>query len=221
MSGVSTAASLTNTNSPQYKAYEWLDKVDDRIVCPVAANEITQRYIVAVLYFAMNGSGWKKCQADTDIGPCDTGERWLSLFHVCQWYGLECDEGTKALTKITLKDNGLDGTLPTELFTLDGLTGLSLDHNKNIRGTIPNDIGGLVNLEYIELDDNALQGSIPEALYGMTTLKAIDLNGNQLQGTLSENIGDLTELMVLQVEDNMLIGTVPWIGLALLEELRK
>jgi Leucine-rich repeat (LRR) protein len=115
----------------------------------------------------------------------------------------------------------LAGFIPIEMFELTELTGLSMDHNKNIYGQIPEEIAWLEKLTYIDLDDNYLQGSIPSEIYGMTALQAIDLNANRLTGTISSDIGNLENLMVLQLEDNYFQGTIPETALAKLDKLRK
>jgi hypothetical protein len=217
---------LVNPFTAQYEAFAWLDDTDDALLCANDAN-LRQRYALAVIYFALNGREWSNCQADliddSNIGHCtgnSTTTRWLSAHSECTWYGVACDDKGQVI-ELTLKDNNLAGDLPNELFdSLVWLSGLSLDHNKNITGTIPGTMD-FVNLTYIELDDNALTGPFPVAFYSMTTLKAIDLDKNQLTGTISNDIRNLSDLMVLQLEHNQFTGSLPSVGLAKLSSMRK
>ncbi|GKZ00398.1 hypothetical protein MPSEU_000992800 [Mayamaea pseudoterrestris] len=218
---------LSNPFSPQYKAFAWVNDEDEAMLC-ADNSRLEQRYTMAVVYFALNDHNWTNCQADSednsDIGACvgedgaTSNARWLSGASECSWYGVSCNANER-VTKLTLKNNNLAGTLPTELFTsLPLLSSLSLDRNKKISGTIPS-IMNLTSLTIIELDDNSLSGSFPDAFYSMTTLKAIDLKENQLTGTISDDIGDLRELMVLQLQDNQFYGALPSNGLAQLSSM--
>jgi Leucine rich repeat len=208
---VSEKADLVANTTTAYQARQWLDQQDDLILCPESSTAVTQRYIMALFYFQLNGDEWYNCRAVTApvAGSCTDGTPWLDVSHECDWYGVVCDATTQTITKLTLKANNLMGVLPNEVCDLVQLQGLSLDHNLYIGGTIPEGIGKLSQLTYIELDENFLGGSIPTAFYQMTQLQAIDLNGNKLTGTLSESIANLHALSVLQVEDNLLFGQLP------------
>lgn len=203
--------------SPQYQAFQWLNNIDGGVLCGTEES-LSQRFGLAATYFSLHGVDWKNCSATE--GQCNTAARWMSESSECDWFGVACDMNHE-VTVLTLKDNGLSGDLPMELFSLTKLTGLSLDHNKNITGMIPEELGALTMLEYIELDDNDMTGPLPSSLYSLTTLKALDLNGNQFNGTIDDSISNLSDLMVLQVEDNAFEGPVPWFGLAMLKDLRK
>ena len=221
VSTVSPLSELVDEASVAHTALIWLDKEDDLIVCSDGSRAVVQRYVLAMFYFSMNGFEWSNCRASSSevAGPCIDGKPWLDSSHECEWYGIECDTNS-TVTKLTLKANNLVGVLPDELFFLSGLVGLSLDHNMFIGGEIPEAIGKLTQLTYVELDENFLGGSIPDSLYTISTLQAIDLNGNKLMGTISESIMNLPSLAVFQIEDNLFEGALPT-GLASLEELRK
>jgi hypothetical protein len=209
-----------------------LDVEDDLLLCPDEPDILRQRYIAALIYFSFNGPEWSNCDADLpgdpSLQPCvGGGTRWLDASHECEWFGVSCESTTEdrynpyPITNINLTANNLAGFMPIEMFELTELTGLSMDHNKNINGQIPEEISKLEKLTYINLDDNYLQGSIPDVVYGMTALRAIDLNANRLTGTISSDIGNLENLMVLQLEDNLFQGTIPETALAKLDKLRK
>jgi hypothetical protein len=210
---LSQVSVLTDEATPQYQAFTWLDQFDSRLVCPQDEQAVKQRYISALLYFALGGGGWKSCGATASENGCpQDSRRWLTGEHECEWFGLSCESSgnysstTTTITKIVLPNNNLAGELPRELFSLTDLKGLSMGHNKNISGSIPEEVSALTKLEYIDLDDNALSGPFPAALYGLTSLQAIDLNNNQISGSISNVIGDLVNLVVLQMENNLLTG---------------
>jgi len=206
--------------SPQNQAREWLDEIDDSILCPNEDSAIFQRYIAALLYYAMSGPEWNSCKAALerdDTSNCN-GTRWLSSDNECEWFGLTCNRDS-TLTKIELSDNNLGGELFSELFRLSALEGITMDHNQDITGTIPPGLANLQKLQFINMDDNTLYGSIPEELYSITTLQAIDLNDNQLTGPITDSIGNLSKLVVLQLHNNLLNGPVPSMGLLQLQDL--
>jgi len=218
LSSISSASTLQDNSTPQYEAFAWIVDQDDLILCS-GDSGITQRYILALIYFALNGSGWLECSAVSG-SVCTDGNPWLDgSTDACGWFGITCDDDGH-VSVIKLKANNLSGELPGEIFSLPALTGLSMDHNKLISGVIPDAIAN-ADLTYIELDDNDISGTIPSVLYSMHSLKAIDLNGNRLSGTISNDIGLLGDLMVLQLENNELSGDVPAAGLSLLGDMCK
>lgn len=219
---VSTPARFANVETSQYAALQWIAQTDQAVLCPTDEN-LKQRYILALLYFAFKGDDWYQCSGQTgSVCNDDAAEPWLSAGSECFWYGITCGDAS-AVNVIRLKENGLSGRLFKELFSLPALSGLSLDHNKNIRGEIPVEIAN-APLVYFEFDDNEITGTLPDSLYDMSTLKAIDINNNQISGTISFAIAKLVGLTVLQLENNLLEGIVPeWSFLELpnLRELKQ
>jgi Leucine-rich repeat (LRR) protein len=64
------------------------------------------------------------------------------------------------LKELSMKKNGLTGTIPSEIRMLSSLTLLDLDMNELV-GNIPNELGYLTKLEVILLNRNNLSGPIP------------------------------------------------------------
>ena len=75
---------------------------------------------------------------------------------------------------------------------------------------IPNSIGSLTNLNYLDLHFNQIY-SIPETIGELTQLTEIYFNVNQIE-TLPESIGNLSNLMTLNINDNLLINMPESIG---------
>jgi Leucine-rich repeat (LRR) protein len=65
---------------------------------------------------------------------------------------------------IHLPNNGLKGTIPSEIQYLSTLRILDLSDNPDLVGTIPRKIGALTNLNEIRLSQTSLSGSIPSSL---------------------------------------------------------
>eukprot|EP00232_Nephroselmis_pyriformis_P022983 CAMPEP_0182870958 /NCGR_PEP_ID=MMETSP0034_2-20130328/10835_1 /TAXON_ID=156128 /ORGANISM="Nephroselmis pyriformis, Strain CCMP717" /LENGTH=1996 /DNA_ID=CAMNT_0025003475 /DNA_START=11 /DNA_END=6001 /DNA_ORIENTATION=- len=77
-------------------------------------------------------------------------------------------------------------------------------------------------LQALDASDNALTGTIPPEVGGMVQLKELILSGNRLTGTLPQEVGSAPRLEVLLLDNNNFDGVVPSrLGSApALEELR-
>jgi hypothetical protein len=101
--------------------------------------EITQTYILLVLFYATNGNDWIKTTGwipSSDHPVCGNDQ-------VPSWFGVTCDG--ERVTEVSLEDNNLVGTIPSELEGLRVLTNLTLSKNK-IYGVIPFSIGKMTKL---------------------------------------------------------------------------
>jgi hypothetical protein len=78
-------------------------------------NDISMRYLFALLYYEMSGDQWVNCSApispqtnmncsylDRDSQLIHTKQRWLSPGHVCSWAGLTCDKEEKLISHVEL-----------------------------------------------------------------------------------------------------------------------
>ena len=66
---------------------------------------MAQRYCLATIYYATNGTGWQ------------THANWGNG-HECEWYGVGCEAGENNVvsgTYLDLNSNRLDGTIPREI----------------------------------------------------------------------------------------------------------
>ncbi|XP_042469985.1 receptor-like protein 4 isoform X1 [Zingiber officinale] len=86
--------------------------------------------------------------------------------------------------------------------------GLGLD-NQGLKGSLPDDIATLQHLQNLNLSENSLFGSIPSSLGNITGLQILDLSYNQLNGSIPESLGQLTLLQILNLNGNLLSGRVP------------
>jgi len=176
---------------------------------------------------ATGGSGWAGVLASAG---------WLSgapcAGSSAQWAGVDCGVGDGGITSLSLYENTLSGTLPTQIGLLTSLSGyLSLGFN-TISGTLPTQLALLTNLRALYLGSNKLlSGTIPHHLLGgpKSSRRAIYLDGNRLSGTLpptaarfgAGGTGDAPAQLVLS--RNQLSGTLPnegsaadWAGASLL-----
>jgi len=139
--------------------------------------------------------------------------------YYCDWYGITCD-GVLEVTEIELMDNNISGVISSKIGDLTSLRKLVLDNwpsafqdgtgaSIGLKGVIPLGVSSLVNLEELNLSNNALSGSIPP-LGKLTSLKRLTLlNNRTLSGAIPEELGLLVELRVLDLGNNNLDGTIP------------
>ena len=81
------------------------------------------------------------------------------------------------------EEDGISGTIPTELGNLTALTSLDISYNQ-LTGSIPTQIGSLTALTSLDLSGNMLTSSVPTVIGAITTLTTLSICGNQLTGAL-------------------------------------
>ena len=132
---------------------------------------------------------------------------WLSNRPLSQWEGVETDaEGN--VTGISLPRNNLWGSIPPELGYLLNLEVLSV-YGNNLTGRIPPALGMLSTLRVFSLSSNMLSGSIPSELGGLVSVDSMYLSNNQLSGAIPPELGKLTNLELLWLFNNGLSGRIP------------
>ncbi|KAJ8765633.1 hypothetical protein K2173_014755 [Erythroxylum novogranatense] len=104
--------------------------------------------------------------------------------------------------------NQIRGIIPIEIGNLISLQDLGLDEN-HLTGSIPSSIGKLENLYRLELTGNELSGSIPSAVGNITSLNKLYLGRNKLQGSIPSSLGDCRHLVILNLAENKLSGPIP------------
>ena len=208
LESISDATALRRTSTPQGKAVDWLVYEDSMYLCP-GDNYLVQRYILAVLYYATNGhQGWLTCSRSGDVASNDcppTTKRFLSNYHECSWAGIGCNVGN-FVTRIAFEENGLSGSIPSEIGALFSLKTLRMERGE-LSGSLPATLGSLANLEKLDLDYNNLWGTLPSTFVHLTNLKLIDLNNNDLSGSIDVLAG-LSNLFFIQLQSNYFSGTV-------------
>lgn len=106
----------------------------------------------------------------------------------------------------TAANQGLQGTIPTEIALLENLRILELQHNQ-IRGTLPSEMQHLTNLrEFDCISCKRLSGSLPGWIGKLTMMKSLGLTKNKFEGSFPSNFGALTGLLNLAIDNNFLTG---------------
>ncbi|CAN1130431.1 Leucine-rich repeat protein 1 [Linum perenne] len=87
----------------------------------------------------------------------------------CTWFHVTCDNDNR-VTRLSLEDNMLNGSIPAELGNLKNLIVLDL-FNNSLSGSIPSSLGSnLESLKFLRLQDNQLTGEIPKSLADIPNL---------------------------------------------------
>eukprot|EP00816_Leptocylindrus_hargravesii_P011938 CAMPEP_0196824052 /NCGR_PEP_ID=MMETSP1362-20130617/90197_1 /TAXON_ID=163516 /ORGANISM="Leptocylindrus danicus, Strain CCMP1856" /LENGTH=716 /DNA_ID=CAMNT_0042204169 /DNA_START=214 /DNA_END=2364 /DNA_ORIENTATION=+ len=209
---ISGTSNLEDSESAQYRAFEWLVYDDERRLCSDELG-LEQRYIIAVFYFSLSLSGWEFCGVDVGervvagYSSCVEGNaRFLSKAHECSWFGIGCD-GDLDVSSIQLAANGLQGSIASELQFLPHLTRIDLSSNL-ITGRIPERLGHLHSLESLNLSSNSIEAILPEEIFASQSLQHINLSGNSFTGSIPSAIGSLNSLETLFLHHNQLSGSV-------------
>ncbi|ERN02458.1 hypothetical protein AMTR_s00215p00026760 [Amborella trichopoda] len=120
-----------------------------------------------------------------------------------------------SLQKLDLR-NQHQGPIPASIggltflveLRLSRLNVLQLDGNQ-LSGSIPESLGSLLSLEWLDLGENKLEGSIPSTLINLSRLNVLQLYGNQLSGSIPSTLGNLSRLNDLLLYGNQLSGSIP------------
>ena len=82
-------------------------------------------------------------------------------------------------------------------------------YSNNMTGSIPEALGDLEQLTYLNLGGNQLEGSIPEAMGDLKQLQYLQLGGDRIEGSIPQALAGLDQLTVLGLWSNRLTGVVP------------
>ncbi|MFS7930374.1 putative protein kinase RLK-Pelle-DLSV family [Helianthus anomalus] len=104
----------------------------------------------------------------------------------------------KSLTVLSLRNNRISGSIPTDIGEYQNLTQLDLSFN-NLIGQIPRDLFNMSQLSFLFLGNNSLNGTLPDVK--SASLRNIDLSYNELSGTLPSWVNE-TNLQLNLVVNN-------------------
>ena len=144
-------------------------------------------------YNATVGSYWTK---STNWSTSTAGVPTAAQLNT--WHGVTVSNGR--VTGLVLRNNGLAGTLPSELGNLTGLTSLEI-YLASLSGPIPSELGNLTNLESLKIYDTIVSGPVPTGLGILTGLTTLWLHDNSLTGKLPTSLTNLTKLTDFKFQD--------------------
>ncbi|WJX19991.1 non-specific serine/threonine protein kinase [Trifolium repens] len=111
---------------------------------------------------------------------------------------------------IFVESNNFGGPLPKIIGNLSThLSQLAMASNL-ISGKIPTELGNLVNLIFLSIEDNLLIDVIPESFSKLHKMQELFLKINKLSGEIPATIlGNLSQLSLLDLSYNLLVGKIP------------
>ncbi|KAF8652245.1 hypothetical protein HU200_062881 [Digitaria exilis] len=140
--------------------------------------------------------------------PNDVLASWdPTLVNPCTWFHVTCNNDNSVI-RIDLGNAGISGTLIPDLGGLQNLQYLEL-YDNNMTGTIPAALGNLSKLVSLDLYGNQFTGDIPAELGAISTLRYLRLYENNLTGAIPMSLGNLTSLLELKLQNNALSGSIP------------
>ncbi len=111
INAVSNQDDLSDPESPQSLASDWIINNDSLRLCPQKEKDLIQRYVAAVFYYSVGGDTWNECSSPSDLGDFDEIEKanddctiesnfapgdvsgsdaWLTPITECEWGGVSC-----------------------------------------------------------------------------------------------------------------------------------
>ncbi|KAG6585689.1 putative LRR receptor-like serine/threonine-protein kinase, partial [Cucurbita argyrosperma subsp. sororia] len=133
---------------------------------------------------------------------------WNQNSSPCNWTGVSCDKDGKRVIGLDLSGLALAGSVHIQIGNLLFLKSLQLQNNQ-ITGQIPVQISNLSRLKVLNMSFNYIRGALPSNMSGMAELEILDLTSNRITSQIPEELSRLTKLKVLNLGQNHLYGTIP------------
>ncbi|KAL9162321.1 hypothetical protein ABFS82_07G082500 [Erythranthe guttata] len=133
-----------------------------------------------------------------DVDPNGALNSWNQMTSFCTWNGAACGRRyPNRVVAIKLDSQGLIGSLSSHKGNLSFLRVINLGNNM-FNGRIPQVIGLLRGLEYIEFSNNSFMGTImPENITQWKNLVYLNLIDNNLSGPIPSELRFLEKLEAL------------------------
>ncbi|XP_020592640.1 uncharacterized protein LOC110033111 [Phalaenopsis equestris] len=120
-----------------------------------------------------------------------------------------CLKSLQLLNWLYLGHNNLTGWIPREIFLIPSLS-IILDVSYNsLTGSLPLEVGHLINLLYLDFSNNNLRGEIPKTLGSCQSLLELNTEYNFFQGPIPISLGSVKSLEILDLSHNNLSGAIP------------
>ncbi|PIN10269.1 Leucine-rich repeat protein [Handroanthus impetiginosus] len=116
----------------------------------------------------------------------------------CKWEGVLCDNQTNHVVELDLYGMDLEGKISPSLLELTNLNYLNLRYNYFFQAQIPEFIGSLGKLQYLNLGVSGFGGLIPHSLGNLSSLRFLNLSRNYV---LNKNLDWLSGLQSLEYLD--------------------
>ncbi|XP_049376981.1 receptor-like protein 43 [Solanum stenotomum] len=115
---------------------------------------------------------------------------------------------SKSILELDFFYTGISGKVPDSIGNLHSLWYLNLQ-SCHLSGAIPESIGNLSAIRELILSENDFIGNVPSTISKLNKLVRLDLSSNYLRGSIREYIDNLTAITQLTIPDNSFTGNVP------------
>ncbi|XP_006662947.1 somatic embryogenesis receptor kinase 2-like [Oryza brachyantha] len=140
--------------------------------------------------------------------PQNALQTWDPTLHnPCSWEHITCNKDNSVI-RVDLLNVDISGPLIPQLGGLKNLQFLQL-YGSRLNGSIPATLGKLKHLVSLDLSINLLTGAIPDSLGALSNLLILRLSQNNLTGAIPPSLGNLKKLEILELRNNALSGTIP------------
>eukprot|EP00551_Chaetoceros_affinis_P009513 CAMPEP_0203671910 /NCGR_PEP_ID=MMETSP0090-20130426/7570_1 /ASSEMBLY_ACC=CAM_ASM_001088 /TAXON_ID=426623 /ORGANISM="Chaetoceros affinis, Strain CCMP159" /LENGTH=1155 /DNA_ID=CAMNT_0050537095 /DNA_START=55 /DNA_END=3519 /DNA_ORIENTATION=+ len=129
-------------------ALYWITNNDPMKLNAYSPN-LLKRYILALLYYALDGYNWDVKQEEI---------HWLNALSHCYWVGITCTYDGD-VSSIELESRNLKGELPYEIGKFSKLRILDFEDNA-LTGDIPDEVSELDELIYLNVFHNDMSGEL-------------------------------------------------------------
>ena len=213
-----TITALSNTFSPQARAYRWLEEHPKLDTLPQWRR---RQYLALIsIYYSVEGAdAWTQDQRanylDYDAWECNWGLNVCDGAGLIESLSLLCPTNQVAPISNDPRDPGW--ILPPEISMLTSLASLRVNDCKKKQSTLsrylPTELG-LLNgtLTKLEMYNNNFKGTLLPSggpITELSSLQFLNLDFNTLQGSLPSELGLLTQLSFLSVAWNSFDGQIP------------
>lgn len=198
-------AAMYTGNDPSNKAIHWLSAEGSSGSSNCRDALFVERYALATINYAAPKSPIMDTN-ETEGIPTDGMDLWINSDRQCSWPNVVCKDGR--VIELELLGLSLLGTIPTEIGLLVNLEKVDLSFNQ-IYGSIPTEIGEWQSLEDFRAASNNMTGTIPTEIGFMSNLKWFIGYQNQISGTIPSEIGVMSSLKGFAVAQNQITGSIP------------
>ncbi|CAN0920185.1 Receptor-like protein EIX2 [Linum grandiflorum] len=178
---------MTATSAVSAKAFVWLLRPRNIWIMAARQDSNTDREALLTLKNSL-------------IDPSGRLSSWQGD-DCCKWLGIKCNNNntSSTVTQLTLRNpypsinagnidqeafkaSCLRGNISSSLLSLTSLNYLDISLNDFEGATIPNFLGGLKNLRYLNLSYSSFGGDIPSQLGSLSNLESLDLYADSYAG---------------------------------------